>query len=225
MRARHLAGAGALTAALALALAGPALANPVVIEPDPVTPGGQFTVLDGGNCDSAGGTATFRSREHDGEDIPAVRLGSLRGLVGAVATVPERARPGTYEVSIQCTTVTKSQVTTTLTVYGDAKPDAKGAAKPDATGDAKGDAKPDAKGDPKPDAKGDGHGGAKPSAQPAASSAPAVQLPTAVGPQGPSHAGLGGSTGPNTPETLAGITLLGTAAAATVHHLRRRRTR
>ncbi|MFE9428077.1 hypothetical protein ACFYNO_34560 [Kitasatospora sp. NPDC006697] len=181
MRARHFAATGLLVLAAGLAAAGPAAANPVIIEPDPVTPGSQFTVLDGGNCDSAGGTAVFRSREHaQDEDIPQVRLGSLRGLVGAVATVPEHARPGVYDVTVKCTTVTKSEVTTTFTVHGDA-------------------------------------GGKPEHEQPGGPSAPS-------GPSGPSHAGLGGSVGPNLPETLAGVTLLGTAAAAVVHHRRRRDT-
>ncbi|MFE0460971.1 hypothetical protein ACFW1A_17145 [Kitasatospora sp. NPDC058965] len=175
MRARHFAAGALLALAVGLAGAGPAAANPVVIEPDPVTPGSQFAVFDGGNCDSAGGTATFRSREHaDGDDIPAVKLGSLRGLVGAIATVPEHARPGVYDVTVECTTVTRSRVATTFTVHGDP---------------GRGDHEEA------------GH----------------------LTPQGPSHAGLGGSTGVDLPETLAGITLLGTATAAVVHHHRRRR--
>ncbi len=175
MRARHLSTVAGLLGAGVLALAGPAFAgSPVVIEPDPVSPGSQFTIFDGGNCDSSGGTATFKSREHQGEDIPAVKLASLRGLMGAVTTIPEHARPGVYEVSIQCTSVTHTEVTATFTVH---------------PGDSKPDTRPD---DPS-------------------------------GPKGPTHAGLGGSTGPNLPETLAGATLLTTAAAATVHHLRRRR--
>jgi hypothetical protein len=56
-----------------------------------------------------------------------------------------------------------------------------------------------------------------------AGAGPGRTEPEQSGPKGPTHAGLGGSTGPNVPETLAGITLLGTAGAATVHHLRRRR--
>ncbi len=168
-------------------------ASPVVIQPDAVTPGSQFTVLDGGNCDSSGGVASFSSREHDGEDIPAVQLGSLRGLVGAVATVPEGARPGVYQVSVQCRTVTETQ--TQLTASFTVTPSGSSAAKPGG--------KPDGKSDTKPDAAGPEAGG--------------------EGPKGPTHAGLGGSTGPNVPETLAGATLLTTAAAATVLHLRHRR--
>jgi hypothetical protein len=182
MRARHFVASGLLALGLGLAAAGQAAANPVIIEPDPVSPGSQFAVFDGGNCDSAGGTAVFHPREHTDaagtEDIPAVKLGSLRGLVGAIATVPEHARPGVYDVTVQCTTVTRSQVTTTFTVHGDP-------------------------------------------------GRPAHQEPAAASehpaPKGPSHAGLGGSTGPNLPETLAGVLLLGTATAAVVHHHRRRR--
>ncbi|MGC0316315.1 hypothetical protein [Kitasatospora acidiphila] len=186
MRARHFAATGLLALAAGLAAAAPAAANPVVIEPDPVSPGGRFTLFDGGNCDSAGGQATFKAREQaDGastgpaEDIPAVKLGALRGLVGAVATVPEHARPGVYDVTITCTTATKHKVITTITVHG---------------------------GTP---GRGDHQEHGDPSDRPS-------------GPSGASHAGLGGSTGPNVPEALAGVTLLGTAAAAVAHHRRRR---
>ncbi|MDH6135267.1 hypothetical protein P3T37_004677 [Kitasatospora sp. MAA4] len=189
MRARHFAAGGVLAVAAVLGAATAAATSasasagsPVVIQPDAVTPGSQFTVLDGGNCDSSGGVASFTSREHDGEDIPSVQLGSLRGLVGAVATVPESARPGVYQVSVQCKSVTETQ--TQLTASFTVSPS--GTTKPE--------------------------GGAKPEAG------------ADEGPKGPTHAGLGGSTGPNVPETLAGATLLTTAAAATVLHLRHRRT-
>ncbi|WP_035848785.1 hypothetical protein [Kitasatospora azatica] len=204
MSARHFLATGLLALALGLAGAGPAAANPVIIEPDPVSPGSQFAVFDGGNCDSAGGQAIFRSREHSGsgssgssavEDIPAVKLGSLRGLVGAIATVPEHARPGVYDVTVQCTTVTRSQVTTTFTVHGNpaksSQPAHEESGRPGGSGPG-------------------GPGGGGPAGP--------------VEPKGPTHAGLGGSTGPNIPETLAGVLLLGTATAAVVHHHRRRRS-
>jgi hypothetical protein len=181
MRARHFAATGLLGLAAVLAAAGPAAANPVIIEPDPVSPGDHFTLFDGGNCDSAGGLATFKARPQGGGgsgqaagEIPAVKLGALRGLVGAVATVPEHARPGVYDVTITCTKSTKTKVTTTLTVHDDAA----------------------------------GH------------SEPSGTRPS--GPTGPSHAGLGGSTGPNTTETLAGVALLGTATAVVLRRRHRR---
>ncbi|MDH6110745.1 hypothetical protein P3T36_003114 [Kitasatospora sp. MAP12-15] len=208
MRARHFVGGGvlAVAAALGAATAASAAGNPVVIQPNAVTPGSQFTVFDGGNCDSSGGTARFSSREHAGEDIPAVQLGSLRGLVGAVATVPEQARPGVYQVSIQCKTVTESQLTATFTVSPSGKPDGKS--------DSKSDGKPDGTSDGRPELPG-GSG--------SSGSSGGAQSGEFGEPKGPTHAGLGGSTGPNLPETLAGATLLTTAAAATVLHLRHRR--
>lgn len=213
MRARHFVGGGvlAVAAALGAATAATAAGNPVVIQPEAVTPGSQFTVFDGGNCDGSGGTASFSSREHEGEDIPSVRLGSLRGLVGAVATVPEQARPGVYQVSIQCKTVTESQLTATFTVNPSGKSDGKG--------DGKGDGKSDGKGGGKP-AVPTGSSGSVGSGGPGGPQPEPGELGE---PKGPTHAGLGGSTGPNLPETLAGATLLTTAAAATVLHLRHRR--
>ncbi|WP_329564554.1 hypothetical protein [Kitasatospora sp. NBC_01266] len=201
MRARHFAATGLLALALGLGAAGPAAANPVIIEPDPVSPGGQFAVFDGGNCDSAGGQAVFRSHEQGataGQDIPSVKLGSLRGLMGAMAQVPEHARPGVYDVTIQCTTVSKSQVTSTLTVHDSGHPDHQ--------------PQPDQQ--PQPDHQPPAH-----SEQPGGPAGPG-----GPGPQGPTHAGLGGSTGPNVPETVAGATLLATAGAACYHQLRRRRS-
>ncbi|MCC9308536.1 hypothetical protein LN042_15825 [Kitasatospora sp. RB6PN24] len=185
MRVRHFAATGLLALVAGLAAAVPAAADPVIIEPDPVSPGGRFTLFDGGNCDQAGGLATFKARgQADGtatgsaRDIPAVGLGSLHGLVGAVATVPEHARPGVYDVTVTCATAARRGATTTITVRGGAT----------------------------------SHGGHQehraPSGRPS-------------GPSGPSHAGLGGSAGPNVPEALAGVILLGTAAAAVAHNRRR----
>ncbi|WP_327067154.1 hypothetical protein OG500_14880 [Kitasatospora sp. NBC_01250] len=211
MRARHFAATGLLALAVGLGCAGTAAANPVIIEPDPVTPGSQFAVFDGGNCDGAGGQAVFRSREQggsDGQDIPAVKLGSLRGLTGAMATVPEHARPGVYDVTIKCTTVTKSQVTTTFTVHdSSAKPGQSG------SGPGAGSAAP-----------GSSAQSDRPGHEDQSGSSGHYGQPGETGPKGTSHAGLGGSTGPNTPETLAGVTLLATAGAATFQQYRRRRS-
>ncbi|MFF7636576.1 hypothetical protein ACFZB9_26010 [Kitasatospora sp. NPDC008050] len=213
MRARHFAATGLLALAAGLGCAGTAAAaNPVIIEPDPVSPGGQFAVFDGGNCDSAGGQAVFRSHEQggsDGQDIPAVKLGSLRGLMGAMATVPEHARPGVYDVTIKCTTVSRSQVTTTLTVHdSSAKP---GQSAPGSSGAGPSASWPSAPTD-------------RPGREDQPPSSGHYGQGGETGPKGTTHAGLGGSTGPNTPETLAGVTLLATAGAATFHQYRRRRS-
>ncbi|MCX4748745.1 hypothetical protein OG455_25060 [Kitasatospora sp. NBC_01287] len=205
MRARHFAATGLLALALGLSGAGPAAAaNPVIIEPDPVTPGSQFAVFDGGNCDSAGGQAVFHSREGQGspgEDIPTVKLGSLRGLMGAMATVPERARPGVYDVTIQCTTVTKTQVTSTFTVHQPGHQDQQ--TQPQQQTQPEHQTQPDHQQSGRPEQPGQ---------------------PGEPGPKGPTHAGLGGSADPDVPETVAGATLLATAGAAAYHQLRGRRS-
>ncbi|MGF1431149.1 hypothetical protein [Kitasatospora sp. LaBMicrA B282] len=201
MRARHLAAAGLLALALGASAAGPAAAaNPVVIEPDPVTLGGQFAVFDGGNCDNAGGQASFHAHDQGaGDEIPTTRLGSLRGLMGAMVTVPEHARSGVYDVTITCTTTSKKEVTTSFTVHDPGKPDQQTSpGRPDQPG--------------RPD---DQPGRPDQSGHPGEPGEPG-------GPQGPTHAGLGGSTRPDLPETAAGLTLLATAGAVGVHRLRRR---
>jgi hypothetical protein len=75
--------------------------NPVVIQPDPVAPGGQFSVFDGGNCTGTTGVATFTSRS-GGSAIPPVTLSTLSNQVGGVGTIPEGTEPGQYEVSVTC---------------------------------------------------------------------------------------------------------------------------
>ncbi|MFI9104436.1 hypothetical protein ACIGXA_28370 [Streptomyces fildesensis] len=93
-------------------------ANPVIVQPDPVAPGGQFSVFDGGNCTGTSGVATFRSAS-GGSAIPSVNLSSLSNQVGGVGTVPEGTEPGQYEVSVSCqngSTGKKGPFTGTLTV-------------------------------------------------------------------------------------------------------------
>ncbi|MEU3459860.1 hypothetical protein ABZ721_07855 [Streptomyces sp. NPDC006733] len=77
-------------------------ANPVVVQPNPVAPGAQFSVFDGGNCTGTSGTATFRSRS-GGSAIPPVTLSQLDNEVGGVGMIPEGTEPGEYEVSVTCT--------------------------------------------------------------------------------------------------------------------------
>lgn len=76
-------------------------ANPVIVQPNPVAPGGQFSVFDGGNCTGTSGVATFRSKS-GGSTIPSVTLSTLDNEVGGVGTVPEGTEPGAYEVSVTC---------------------------------------------------------------------------------------------------------------------------
>ncbi|MGW2632390.1 hypothetical protein ACWC2K_24075 [Streptomyces chattanoogensis] len=94
----------ALTAAAAASLAlggGVATASDdtkaVLVQPDPVPPGGEFSVLDGGNCTGGSGEATF-----DGTDIPRLKLSTLRGQVGGRGTVPRSTKPGEYTVTVTC---------------------------------------------------------------------------------------------------------------------------
>ncbi|MCZ4118902.1 hypothetical protein [Streptomyces sp. H39-S7] len=76
-------------------------ANPVIVQPNPVAPGGQFSVFDGGNCTGTSGVATFRSTA-GGSVIPPVTLSMLDNQVGGVGTIPEGTQPGEYEVTVTC---------------------------------------------------------------------------------------------------------------------------
>ncbi|KPC65069.1 hypothetical protein [Streptomyces chattanoogensis] len=104
-RRRSVRRCAALTAAVAASLAlgsgGVATASDdtkaVLVQPDPVPPGGEFSVLDGGNCTGGAGEATF-----DGTDIPRLKLSTLRGQVGGRATVPRSTKPGEYTVTVTC---------------------------------------------------------------------------------------------------------------------------
>ncbi|MFI9049025.1 hypothetical protein [Streptomyces sp. NPDC053427] len=98
---RHPLVAGAATASLALCGSGVATAaddaDAVVVQPDPVAPGGEFSVFDGGNCTGETGEATF-----EGADIPKLKLSMLRNQVGGTGTVPRSVKPGRYTVTLTC---------------------------------------------------------------------------------------------------------------------------
>ncbi|MCX5404054.1 hypothetical protein OHA37_09170 [Streptomyces sp. NBC_00335] len=111
MRTSSILTGGALALATGFGLAGPAAAagspaaaaasNPVVLQPNPVAPGGQFSVFDGGNCKGKEGLATFKTGV-TGSSIPTVKLSMLKNEVGGVGTVPASTKPGSYEVSVVC---------------------------------------------------------------------------------------------------------------------------
>ncbi|MCM1965112.1 hypothetical protein [Streptomyces sp. G1] len=131
MRTSSILTGGALVLAAGFGLAGPAsaAANPVVIQPNPVAPGGQFSVFDGGNCKGKEGLATFKTGS-TGSDIPTVKLSMLKNEVGGVGTVPANTKPGSYEVSVVCDDGkgnVEGPFNGTLTVAGAAHP--KGAVK------------------------------------------------------------------------------------------------
>ncbi|MGW3009988.1 hypothetical protein ACWC9R_14285 [Streptomyces sp. NPDC001219] len=69
----------------------------VVVEPDPVAPGGAFSVDDGGTCRGDSAEATV-----EGADIPAVQLSSRSDRLGGSAVVPEGTAPGSYRVTVVC---------------------------------------------------------------------------------------------------------------------------
>ncbi|MFI7101573.1 hypothetical protein ACIBK8_19620 [Streptomyces sp. NPDC050161] len=98
---RHAPATGALAASVALTCVGPALAaggsDSVTIQPDPVSPGEEFSVFDGGRCPGGTGEATF-----DGAGIPKMKLSMLSNQVGGTGTVPKATKPGTYTVTITC---------------------------------------------------------------------------------------------------------------------------
>ncbi|MGD9486255.1 hypothetical protein WDH52_23955 [Streptomyces sp. TRM70308] len=84
--------------------AGAAAADPgrgVIVQPTRVAPGQEFSVLDGGACAAAAGTASFVPPP-DGERFPDLRLGPLRDMVGGTGVVPEDAAPGYYRVNVVC---------------------------------------------------------------------------------------------------------------------------
>ncbi|MFJ9410062.1 hypothetical protein [Streptomyces sp. NPDC101393] len=98
---RNAPAAGALAASVTLIGGGAAAAsdgtNQVVVQPDPVTPGGEFSVFDGGNCPGGTGEAAF-----DGAGIPTMKLSPLSNQVGGTGTVPEATKPGSYTVTVTC---------------------------------------------------------------------------------------------------------------------------
>lgn len=93
------------TALAALCAAGPAAAavpNPIIIQPNPVAPGGSISIFDGGNCDfPSTGTVTFQT--DGGPGIPVITIGPLQNMIGGTGTVPANVPPGNYQVSLTCT--------------------------------------------------------------------------------------------------------------------------
>lgn len=93
---------GAVLAGCAAQPASATGSNSIIIQPNPVSPGGTISVFDGGNCDSSStGIVTFQS-DDGGRDIPPITIGPLRNMVGGTGQVPSWTRPGNYEVSLTC---------------------------------------------------------------------------------------------------------------------------
>jgi hypothetical protein len=108
----------AVCAAGTAAAAGP---NPIIIQPNPVAPGGTISVFDGGNCDvPATGTATFQTS--GSVSIPSISLSVLQNMIGGQGQIPANVAPGSYSVSVTCTTAsgTEGPFTGTLTVQSGA---------------------------------------------------------------------------------------------------------
>lgn len=95
-----------------------ATANPIIIQPNPVAPGGTISVFDGGNCDfPSTGTVTFTGG--GSVAIPSISISPLQNMIGGTGPIPANATPGTYQVSLTCTTSagqTEGPFTGTLTV-------------------------------------------------------------------------------------------------------------
>ncbi|MBR7826750.1 hypothetical protein KDK95_10590 [Actinospica sp. MGRD01-02] len=96
-------GGVALAAVCAAGSAVGAAANPIIIQPNPVAPGGTISVFDGGNCDfPSTGTVTFTGG--GSVAIPSIRISPLQNMIGGTGPIPAKATPGTYQVSLTCTT-------------------------------------------------------------------------------------------------------------------------
>jgi hypothetical protein len=102
--------------------AGAATPNPIIIQPNPVAPGGFISVFDGGNCDvPATGTVTFQSS--GSVTIPSISISPLQNMIGGTGQIPANATPGSYQVSLTCTTSggkSEGPFTGTLTVQSGA---------------------------------------------------------------------------------------------------------
>ncbi|HEX4787844.1 MAG TPA: hypothetical protein VH372_05240 [Actinospica sp.] len=95
-------GGTVLAALCAAASADAAVPNPIIIQPNPVAPGGTISVFDGGNCDfPSTGTVTFQTGS--GPGIPVITIGPLQNMVGGTGQVPANVAPGDYQVSLTCT--------------------------------------------------------------------------------------------------------------------------
>jgi hypothetical protein len=101
-RAMTVVGGISLAALCAAGSAAAAVPNPIIIQPNPVAPGGTITVLDGGNCDfPSTGTVTFQT--DGGPGIPVITIGPMQNMIGGTGTVPANVPPGNYQVSLTCT--------------------------------------------------------------------------------------------------------------------------
>jgi hypothetical protein len=95
---KHLVATSAASAVLALGLAPAAFAassSSVVVQPGKVAPGGQVSVF-GLDCTASTGTATSAAFS---APIP---LSMLSNATGGVGTVSNKARPGTWRVTVTC---------------------------------------------------------------------------------------------------------------------------
>ena len=120
-RAAVVGGATAV-AVCAAGTAGAATPNPIIVQPNPVAPGGFISVFDGGNCDfPATGTVTFQSS--GSVTIPSISISPLQNMIGGTGRIPANATPGSYQVSLTCTTSggkSEGPFTGTLTVQSGA---------------------------------------------------------------------------------------------------------
>jgi hypothetical protein len=110
-RATVIGGAVLAAVCASVCTAGPAAAatpNPIIIQPNPVAPGGYISVFDGGNCSfPSTGTVTFQGS--GSVSIPSITISPLQNMIGGQGQVPANATPGAYQVSVTCTTATGSQ--------------------------------------------------------------------------------------------------------------------
>lgn len=95
-------GAALLATLGAAEQAAAAVPNPIIIQPNPVSPGGTISVYDGGNCDfPSTGTVTFQTGS--GPGIPVIQISPLQNMIGGSGQVPANVPPGSYQVSLTCT--------------------------------------------------------------------------------------------------------------------------
>jgi hypothetical protein len=95
-------GAAVFAGVCAGGTAAAAVPNPIIIQPNPVAPGGTISVFDGGNCDfPSTGTVTFQTGS--GPGIPVITIGPLQNMIGGTGQVPSNVPPGNYQVSLTCT--------------------------------------------------------------------------------------------------------------------------
>ncbi|MEE1930165.1 hypothetical protein V1J52_18565 [Streptomyces sp. TRM 70351] len=80
---------------------GAARGRGVLVQPQEIAPGGEFSVFDGGNCTKEKGTASFTAPP-GGTRLPDLGLGPLSNMVGGTGTLPRDTEPGNYRVSVTC---------------------------------------------------------------------------------------------------------------------------